>query len=65
MLAAGLLTRPAALAIAVNMAVAAFLAHAADPFRTREPALLFLALAAVFLARGGGPFSIDRLLARR
>ena len=65
LLAAGLLTRPAALAIAINMAVAAFVAHAADPFRTREPALLFLALALVFVARGAGRFALDRLVARR
>jgi putative oxidoreductase len=60
LLAIGLLVRPAALVVAVNMAVAAFLAHAPDPFRTREPALLFLSLALVFLALGGGRFSLDR-----
>jgi len=60
LLAIGLLVRPAALAIAVNMSVAAFLAHAADPFRTREPALLYLALALVFVVLGGGRFSLDR-----
>jgi putative oxidoreductase len=65
LLAIGLLVRPAALAIAINMAVAGFLAHAADPFGTRERALLYLALALVFLAIGGGRFSIDRRIQRR
>jgi putative oxidoreductase len=64
LLAVGLLVRPAALAIAINMGVAAFVAHAADPFRTREPALLFLALALVFLALGGGRFALDRRFQR-
>jgi putative oxidoreductase len=62
LLAAGLLVRPTALAIAINMAVAGFVAHAPDPFRVREPALLYLSLALVFLALGGGRFSIDRRL---
>jgi len=60
LLAVGLLVRPVALAIAFNMAVAGFVAHAPDPFRTREPALLFLALALVFVAIGGGRYSVDR-----
>lgn len=64
LLAIGLLVRPAAFAIAFNMGVAAFLAHAPDPFRTREPALLFLALALVFLALGGGRFALDRKFER-
>lgn len=64
LLAVGLLVRPAAFAIAVNMAVAGFVAHAADPFRTREMALLYLALALVFLALGGGRFSLDRRFQR-
>ena len=65
LLAAGLLTRPAAFAIAVNMGVAAFLAHARDPFRARELALLFLASALVFLSKGGGRFALDRVVGRR
>jgi putative oxidoreductase len=64
LLAVGFLVRPAALAIAFNMGVAAFVAHAADPFRTREMALLFLALALVFLALGGGRFALDRRFQR-
>lgn len=64
LLAVGLLVRPAALFVATTMAVAAFGAHAADPFARREMSLLFLVLALIFLARGGGRFSLDRLAAR-
>lgn len=64
LLAVGLLTRPAAAVIAFNMAVAGFIRHAPDPFRARETALLFLALALVFLARGGGKFALDRVVGR-
>jgi putative oxidoreductase len=64
LLAVGLFVRPAALAIAINMAVAGFVSHAADPFRAREMALLFLALALVFLALGGGRFALDRRFQR-
>jgi putative oxidoreductase len=65
LLALGLLTRPAAIAIAINMAVAGFLRHAADPFRAKELALFFLVTALVFAARGGGRFSVDRLVGGR
>lgn len=65
LLAMGLLTRPAALIIALNMAAAAFLAHAADPFAGKEKALLFLAIAVCFLLTGPGRFSLDALLNRK
>jgi len=65
MLAAGLLTRPAALMIAVTMGVAAFVAHGADDFGVKEPALMYLVVMLFFLARGGGRWSVDRWLSRR
>lgn len=65
LLAAGLLTRPAALVVAINMAVAGFVAHAPDPFSVRERALLYLAIALVYLAIGGGRFAIDARLRGR
>ncbi len=62
LMAIGLLTRPAAFAVAVNMGVAAFVWHAPDTFAEREPALLYFAIAtAVFLA-GPGRISADRIL---
>lgn len=65
LLAMGLLTRPASLVIAFNMAVAAFLRHGDDPFGGKEKALLFLVVAVCFLLTGPGRFSLDRLLNRR
>jgi putative oxidoreductase len=65
LLAIGLLTRPAALAIAFTMGVAAFGRHAADPFADKEKALLFLAVALMFLLVGSGRYGLDRLIYRR
>lgn len=62
LLAAGLLTRVAALLIAVTMGVAAFVAHGADPFRDKESALVYLVVMLFFVARGGGRWSVDRWL---
>ncbi len=56
----GLATRLASIPLAITMAVAAFLIHAADPFQKKELALLYLSgyLALVFL--GSGKISLDR-----
>jgi putative oxidoreductase len=66
LLAAGLLTRPAAFFIAFTMTVAAFMRHAGDPMFGRTPskemALLYLAVAVAFLLTGSGRFSVDRVL---
>jgi len=69
LLAAGLLTRPAALFLSINMAVAAFVAHAEAPLfmtgqgASKEPALLYLLPFVFFIFAGGGWFSVDHLLA--
>lgn len=63
LLAAGFFTRPAAFFIACTMIVAAFLQHAPDPFTVKERALLFLAIAIVFLVRGAGRWAVDRFFA--
>jgi len=65
LIAAGLLTRPAALAIALNMCVAAFIRHAADPMQKKELALVFLFFALIYLFVGAGQYSIDRLVSMR
>ncbi|MEK6480343.1 DoxX family protein [Catalinimonas sp. 4WD22] len=59
LLAIGLLTRPAALLIVLNMATAVFLAHADQGFGEREKALLFAFIAIQFLFSGAGKYSID------
>jgi putative oxidoreductase len=68
LIAIGLLTRPAGLAVAFNMAVAAFVALRSSPFfamgdgPAKEMAVLYL-LPALFIGIvGAGRFSVDRLL---
>lgn len=56
----GFKTRWAAIPPAITMAVAAFVVHSADPFGTKEKALLFLAFFVVIALLGPGRFSIDR-----
>ena len=65
LLAIGLLTRPAAILIAITMLVAAFLGEAGNPFSDREPPLLFAAIAIYFVLAGPGRYSVDGWLAAR
>ncbi|MGI9174805.1 MAG: DoxX family protein [Rhodothermales bacterium] len=65
LLAVGLLTRPAALFIVLNMTVVVFLAHGGDAFGDREKGLLFGVIALTFLIIGAGRYSVDALLRRR
>lgn len=62
LLALGLLTRPAAFLIVCTMATAAFIHHAPDPFARKEMALLYFAIAVMFLLKGAGVWSMDRLI---
>lgn len=69
-LAAGLLTRPMALAMIGTMVVAVFMAHGSDPWvaapgeRSKEMAMLYLLPSIAILAVGGGRFSMDSVLKR-
>lgn len=63
-LALGLLTRPVALFIVINLSVASFVRHAPDPYRVKELPLLFLAIAVMFLCVGAGRFGLDRMIRR-
>ena len=65
LLAMGLLTRPAAILIAITMLVAAFLGEAGNAFAEREPALLFAAIAIYFVLAGPGRYSVDGWFAAR
>ena len=55
----GCWTRFAALALVINMSVAAFVVHAADSFGTKEPALLYLLIFSLVLLLGPGKLSVD------
>lgn len=56
----GIYARLASVPLMVTMSVAAFVAHAGDPFKVKEKALLFLVMyLAVFLA-GPGRFALSR-----
>ena len=58
----GLFTRLAAIPLVINMAVAAFYAHADDPFSVKEMALLYLLIFIFLLLTGAGRYSIDGYL---
>ena len=64
LLAIGLLTRPSAALIAMTVGTAAFLRHANDPFSGKEKALLFLAVAILFVLAGAGRYSVDAWMRR-
>ena len=67
-LALGLLTRPAAAAIAIFMAVAVFQVHLPNGFfwtdKGFEYPLLWGIVALAFVIRGGGRYSLDALIGR-
>lgn len=65
LLALGLFTRPAALAVAFTMAVAGFGRHAADPFQRKELAFVYLAIGVFYLLSGAGRYSLDAMLSKR
>lgn len=65
LIALGLLTRPAALFIAITMSVAAFIRQAGDPFTDIEKALLVLAAAVLLMLTGAGRYSVDAWLRAR
>ncbi len=56
----GLKTRWAAIPVVIDMLVAAFIAHAADPIGAREKSLLFAAIFISIFLMGPGRYSLDR-----
>ncbi|MDO1514521.1 DoxX family protein [Maribacter confluentis] len=56
----GFKTRLSAIPAAITMAVAAFIAHGADPFGTKEKALLYLVAFITLVLVGPGKYSIDK-----
>jgi putative oxidoreductase len=70
-IAVGLATRLATIPLVIAMSVAAFIAHAGDPWvsatggAAKMPALLFLGAFAALLFAGAGRYSLDAALAPR
>jgi putative oxidoreductase len=60
----GLGTRLASIPLIITMAVAAFYAHASDPFATKEKPILFLLIFIILAVFGSGRYSIDRLMTK-
>ncbi len=56
----GLWSRLSALMLSFTMATAYFVYHSADPFGTKEPAMLFLIIFVVLFFTGGGKYSLDK-----
>lgn len=65
LIALGVGTRAAAFFVFSTMAVAAFLAHAADPFNKKELALAYWAISGALMLTGAGPYSLDARLGRK
>lgn len=60
----GFKTRLATIPVIFTMLVAAFYAHADDPFAKKEPSLLFLTLFLSVLLMGPGKYALDSLIKR-
>lgn len=56
----GFKTKLATIPVIITMLVAAFVVHLADPFGTKEKALLFLAFFVCVFLLGPGKFSLDK-----
>lgn len=65
LLALGLLTKPAAVLVLITMAVAVLDAHAGDPFRKKELAMAYGAVALALLNTGPGRWALDAKLFAR
>lgn len=65
LVALGLFSRVAAFFVFATMSTAAFLAHAADPFSTKELALAYWTMSGAVILLGPGRFSLDHVLFNR
>jgi putative oxidoreductase len=60
----GLATRLATIPLIITMSVAAFIAHANDPFGKKELALVYLLIFITIAILGPGKYSLDALINR-
>ncbi|MBC76180.1 MAG: DoxD-like family protein [Halobacteriovoraceae bacterium] len=65
LIAVGLLTSPAAIVLAINMAVAGLIFHSSDPWNVKELAFMFLFSSILLAFTGAGVFSVDSKLGKR
>lgn len=65
LLALGLFTRPASFFLLCTMLFAGLVHHAADPFGSKEKAILYALIAAFYLINGGGKYSGDSMLLKK
>ena len=65
LLAFGLFTRPAAFFVAATMFVAGFINHAGDPYGNAEKAIMYFAIAVVYLVLCSGRYSVDSFFRRK
>jgi putative oxidoreductase len=63
--ALGILTRPAAFTVMITMFIAAFMAHANDPFLKKEFALLYFFVFMFFFLAGPGKLSLDHIVNKK
>ena len=61
----GLINRISSVSLIITMAVAAFIAHADDPFARQEKALMYLVSYILLLLTGPGKYSMQSLLQRK
>ena len=61
----GAFTRLALIPMIITMGTAAFVAHADDPFGTKEKPLLFLLVFVFLLITGPGKYAVDRAIGKR
>jgi putative oxidoreductase len=61
----GFATRLAVVPLVVTMVVAAMIVHSADPFQTKELAIVYLVFFVTIFFTGPGRYSVDAILARR
>lgn len=60
MIIIGYKTRLAAVPTTITMLVAAFIVHGADPFATKEKALLYAVIFGAIILLGPGKYSLDK-----